>query len=108
VDSIHGRVQGAIGIGMKWTTKSLLTMPFNGRPHCIERRKKNCSTAARHNTLGERRYADQAKAAVMEYVQRLARDEFARCSAADNGVIELTLSSGEVFHLGKTSITRIV
>jgi hypothetical protein len=90
VDSIHGHVQGAIGIGMNWATK------------------KSCSNAARHNTLGERLYADHAKAAVMEYVQRLARDGFARCSTADNGVIELTLSSGEVFHLRKKSITRII
>jgi hypothetical protein len=83
-------------------------MPFTGGRHCSERRKKSFSTAVRHNTLGERRYADHAKAAVMAYVERLARDGFARCSEADNGVIELTLSSGEVFHLGKTSITRIV
>jgi hypothetical protein len=39
---------------------------------------------------------------------RLVRGGLARWSRAGDGVIELTLSSGEVFHLGRTSITRIV
>jgi len=83
-------------------------MSFTGGVHCKERRKKSCGAAARRDAPGKRRDADPAKAAVMAYVERLARDGFARCSEADNGVIELALSSGEVFHLGKTSITRIV
>jgi hypothetical protein len=89
-------------------TKSLSTMPVTGGLHCQERRKKTCSRAARDGTPVKRRYADPAKAAVMAYVERLVRNGFARCVEADNGVIELTLSSGEVFHLGKTSVTRIV
>ena len=32
----------------------------------------------------------------------------ARCSKVDDGVIELTLFSGEVFHLGDASVARIV
>jgi hypothetical protein len=76
-------------------------MPFTGGRHCSERGKKSFSTAARQKTVGERLYADHAKAAVMAYLERLARDGFARCSEADNGVIELTLSSGEVFFSGR-------
>jgi hypothetical protein len=58
--------------------------------------------------LRKRRYADPDKAFVMTYVTRLVLDGFARCSEADNGILEFTLSSGEVFHLAKTSITRII
>jgi hypothetical protein len=83
-------------------------MSFPGGLHCKERRKKSDRSASRLNTLGKRRDADPAKAAVMAYVKRLVRDGFGRCFEADNGVIELTLTSGEVFHLGETSITRIV
>jgi hypothetical protein len=73
-----------------------------------ERHRKSFSVAAKHSTLAKRRDADPAKAAVMEHLERLARDGFARCSEADSGVIELMLSSGEVFQLGETSITRII
>lgn len=79
-----------------------------GGLHCKKRDKKICSTVAAHGTRGERRLADSAKAAVMTYVGRLVRDGLAWCSEMDNGVIELTLSSGEVFHFGKQSVTRIV
>jgi hypothetical protein len=77
-------------------------------PFTCGRRKKSFSTGARCNTLVEGRDTENAKAAVMASVDRLARDGFARCAEADNGVVELTLSSGEVFHLGKTCVTRIV
>jgi len=56
----------------------------------------------------KRRCADPAKAAVMAYVERLVRDGLASCSKVDSGVIELTLASGEVFHLGEEAVTRIV
>jgi hypothetical protein len=59
-------------------------------------------------TPRKRRFADPDKAFVMTYVRRLVRDGFARCSEADNGILELTLSSGDVFHLAKTSITRVI
>jgi len=68
--------------------------------------KEICSKAEAHGIRGKR-CADPAKAAVMAYVERLARDGLACCSKLD-GVIELTLASGEVFHLGKTSVTRVI
>ena len=52
-------------------------------------------------------YADPAKTAVMSFVRQLARQGFARRTALCNGVIELTLVSGEVFHLDETSVTRV-
>ena len=64
--------------------------------------------AAVRNDAGKRRDSDPAKAAVLAYVERLVRGGLARRSEIDNGVIELTLASGEVFHLGETSVTRIV
>jgi hypothetical protein len=41
------------------------------------------------------------------YVEWLVRDGLAQCSKVNDGVIELTLSSNEVFHLGDTSVARI-
>jgi hypothetical protein len=41
-------------------------------------------------------------------VERLVRDGLASCAELDNGGTELTLSSGQVLLLGRTSITRIV
>jgi hypothetical protein len=73
---------------------------------CKERGKKACSTV--HGTRGKRRYADPAKAAVMTSVERLVRDGLAWCSELDSGALELTLLTGEVFHLGRTSVTRII
>jgi hypothetical protein len=64
--------------------------------------------AATQDEGGERRYSDQAKAAVVACVECLVRDGLAQFYKVDSGVFELTLSSGEVFHLGKTSVTRIV
>jgi hypothetical protein len=78
-----------------------------GGLHCQECGKEICSTAEAHGIRGKR-CADPAKAAVMAYVERLARDGLACCSKLDSAVIELTLASGEVFHLGKTSVTRVI
>jgi hypothetical protein len=80
-------------------------MPFNGG-RCRKERKKSYSSAA--NTLGKRRATDPAKALVMAYVERLARNGFVLYREIDSGVIELTLWSGEVFELGETSVTRII
>jgi hypothetical protein len=52
-------------------------------------------------------YADPAKTAVMSFVSQLARQGLAQWTALGNGIIELTLFSGEVFHLDETSVTRV-
>jgi hypothetical protein len=83
-------------------------MHLTGGPHSKERRKRIGGKSLTHDALSKRRYADPAKAVVMAYVKQLVRNGFARRSEAGNGVIELTPSSGEVFHLGKVSITRII
>jgi hypothetical protein len=77
-------------------------MCFTGRRHCSERRKKSF----RHNTLEERREARPCEGRG-DGLGGAARAGFARCSETNDGVIELTPSSGEVFLLGKTSIRRI-
>ena len=63
---------------------------------------------ASHSARRKRRCADPAKAAVMAYVERLVRDGLASRVEIDDGTTKLTLSSGEVLHLGRTSVTRIV
>ena len=86
--------------------ESIPTMHLTGGPHCKERGKKVCSTA--NDAPRKRRFADPAKAAVMVYVERLVRDGLAWCSEMDDSIIELKLSSGEAFHLGKAFVTRII
>jgi hypothetical protein len=63
-------------------------------------------TMTRHED-GKRTSSNAAKAAVVAYVNWLVLDGLAQLSKVDGG-IELTLSSGEVFLLGETSVTRIV
>jgi hypothetical protein len=86
--------------------ESLPSMHLTGRPRRKARRKTDRRAAP--DAGGRRCDADPAKAKVMAYVELLIRDGFARCSRADNGVIELTLSTSEVFHFGETSVTRII
>jgi hypothetical protein len=43
----------------------------------------------------------------MACLKLVSENGFARQADLGNGDIELTLLSGEVFHLGQTSITRI-
>jgi len=52
-------------------------------------------------------YADPAKTAVMSYARQVTRQGLAQCTALGNGIFELTLFSGEIFHLDETSVTRI-
>lgn len=51
--------------------------------------------------------ADQAKTAVMSYARQVTRQGLAQWTALGNGIFELTLFSGEIFHLDETSVTRI-
>jgi len=90
------------------TYDSLPRTHLTGALRRKERRKKGRRAAATRAAGGQRRYADPAKAKVMAYVEQLVRDGFARRTKVDNGVIELTLSTGEVFHFGETSVTRII
>ena len=52
-------------------------------------------------------YADPAKTAVMSCARLVTRQGLAQWTALGNGIFELTLFSGEIFHLDKTSVTRI-
>jgi hypothetical protein len=51
--------------------------------------------------------ADQAKTAVISYARQVTRQGLAQWTALGNGIFELTLFSGVIFHLDETSITRI-
>jgi hypothetical protein len=72
----------------------------------VRRRKKICATLAQ-GRLAKDVYADPAKTAVMSFVRQLAREGLAQWAALGNGIIELNLRSGEVFHFDETSVTRI-
>jgi hypothetical protein len=70
------------------------------------RYRKKIGTLAQERLTTEV-YADPAKTAVMSFVRQLARQGLAQWTALGNGIIELTLFSGEVFHLDETSVTRV-
>ena len=71
----------------------------------VRSRKKICATLAQVRLAMD---ADPAKTAVMSVVRQLARQGLAQWTALGNGIVELTLFSGEVFHLDDTSVTRVV
>ena len=50
---------------------------------------------------------DVAKALVMAGVGRIVEDGGAVLIPLQSGVLELRLLSGEIFHLGETTVTRI-
>jgi hypothetical protein len=87
--------------------KNPSAMDSSGGARPRERRKKSRSTAVGRTMFGKHWHPDPAKAAVLAHLGQLVRDGNARWSHAGNGVVELTLSSGEVFHLGTASVTRI-
>ena len=69
------------------------------------RRRKKIGATLERLTTGV--YADPAKTAVMTFARQLAREGLAQWTALGNGIVEFTLLSGEVFHLGETSVTRV-
>lgn len=68
-------------------------------------RKKIGTSAQERLTTGVD--GDPAKTAVMSLVGQLARQGLAKWTASGNGIIELTLFSGEVLHFDDTSVTRV-
>jgi len=70
----------------------------------VRRRKKIGATLER---LATGVYADPAKTAVMTFARQLAREGLSQWTALGNGIVEFTLLSGEVFHLGETPVTRV-
>ena len=87
--------------------KSPSAMDSSGGVRRRERCKKSRSAAAGRTMFRKNWHPDAAKAAVLAHLGQLVRDGNARWSPAGNGVVELVLSSGEVFHLGTASVTRI-
>jgi hypothetical protein len=73
-----------------------------------EYRKKTCGTAASRGSGAEMRlHADLHRTLVLSYIAELVQSGLAEWVALGNGDIELRLRSGEIFHLGKTAVTRI-
>ncbi len=59
------------------------------------------------DSLQERNVVDPEKAAVVAILGRLVRDRSASWVALNDGDIELSLPTGEVFHLGEATVRRI-
>ena len=72
----------------------------------VRYRKKICLTLV-EDRRATAVYGDPAKTAVMSFARQLAREGLAQWTALGNGIVEVTLFSGEVFHLGETSVTRV-
>jgi hypothetical protein len=51
--------------------------------------------------------ADVAKAIVMANVARIVEDGDAAITTLASGILELRFATGEIFHLGKETVTRI-
>ena len=72
----------------------------------VRRCKKIGATLAQEQlTTGV--YPNPSKTAVVSFARQLAREGLAQWTALGNGIVEVTLFSGEVFHLGETSVTRV-
>lgn len=57
--------------------------------------------------IAARLHADPAKAAVMAHFGRLVGAGLAEWHLLGSGDVEVRLASGEVFHLGDDTVTRI-
>jgi hypothetical protein len=51
--------------------------------------------------------AGWAKAVVMATIATLIKDGYASVAGLESGVLELRFATGEIFHLGEETITRI-
>jgi hypothetical protein len=71
-----------------------------------ERRREKAPTLVpeRITTLAD---ANPVKVAVMSLFSQLTEQGLARSTEPGNGIVELMLFSGEVFHLDETSVTRV-
>jgi hypothetical protein len=52
-------------------------------------------------------YPDRAKTLVMTELVRLVEQGGAAMTDLGSGVVELRLSTGEIFHLGERTVTRV-
>ena len=66
-----------------------------------------CSEVGSHPAPPSRRHAATDKTLVMRHVERLVGDGHATWRQRRGRALELTLATGEVFRLGKTTVTRI-
>jgi CDP-diacylglycerol---glycerol-3-phosphate 3-phosphatidyltransferase len=66
-----------------------------------------CSEVGSHPAPPSRRNAATDKTLVMRHVERLVGDGHATWRQRRGRALELTLATGEVFRLGKTTVTRI-
>jgi hypothetical protein len=57
--------------------------------------------------LASRASADLDKTEVIKYLASIVNDGLAKWAELANGDVELTLLSGETFHLGEATVTRV-
>jgi len=71
------------------------------------RRPRPSYTKAAPDAIAERFNADPAKALVMSYICQLATNGCAELDMLDNGDIQLSFSTGEIFLLAERVIIRL-
>jgi hypothetical protein len=71
------------------------------------RREKLCGTDATCDAIAGVFPTDPAKGLVMTYVRRLVVDGYAEWDMLENGDIQLSFQTGEIFLLARTMIIRI-
>jgi hypothetical protein len=57
--------------------------------------------------LADRVSGDPGKTEVIKYLASIVNDGFAKWAELANGDVELTLLSGETFHLSEATVTRV-
>ncbi len=70
-------------------------------------RRRLCGTAAAPDKIAKLIHVDPAKARVMNFIGELVADGFATWALFDNGEIELSLRTGEIFILADKAIIRL-
>jgi alpha-D-ribose 1-methylphosphonate 5-triphosphate synthase subunit PhnG len=70
-------------------------------------RRLRCGTEAKSRPVSSSRHNAAAKALVIYNVIRFVENGHATLRERRGGVLELTFVTGEVFRLGKTTVTRI-
>jgi alpha-D-ribose 1-methylphosphonate 5-triphosphate synthase subunit PhnG len=73
----------------------------------VRTRQLRCVTEAKSRPVPSSRHNAAAKALVIYNVIRFVENGHATLRERRGGVLELTFVTGEVFRLGKTTVTRI-
>ena len=80
--------------------------PLCGR--AARTRRATGRTATAHDNIAGGFYRDPSKTLVMTHIEQFVRDGYAEWIMLNNGDVELSFFSGEVFLLTDATITRVM